>query len=475
VLPVIAFLRLLGLVYVAAFASLAVQIRGLVGSRGISPASEFLELVRTATPHPFWSSPSIFWINASDGALVAVCWIGAALGALVAAGLLQGPALVLLWALFLSVCTVGQEFLGFQWDALLLETGFLAVFLAPWTVFSWRQRAEPSVLVTWLLRFLLFRLMFASGVVKLASGDPTWRNLTALQFHYETQPLPTWTSFFAQQLPAWFQSFSTLVMFAVELISPFGIFAPRRFRLASFCALVGLQLGIAETGNYAYFNLLTVALCLLLLDDACFPAGWRPAAAVRVAPPWRGYVAWAFAGVWLLLSVSALLRSTFHAGLVPAPVRWIERTAAPFQTINRYGLFAVMTTTRPEIIVEGSADGVAWRRYEFKYKPGDLKRRPAFVAPYQPRLDWQMWFAALGSWQDNPWFTAFLRRLTEGSPDVLALLEHDPFAGHPPRFVRATVYRYQFTDLATWRATGAWWRAEALGRYSPTLEQERSE
>jgi hypothetical protein len=358
----------------------------------------------------------------------------------------------------------------------------LAVFLAPlvgWDRF--RRIVDPPRVAVWLLWGLLFRLMFGSGVVKLASGDSTWRTLSALAFHYETQPLPTPVAWYAYHLPQWFHHGSTALVLAIELGVPWLIFAPRRLRAVGGALLIGLQTLIALTGNYAFFNLLSIGLCLFLFDDAALGRlvrGRWPDVRVDAAPVrsgrWPAWVLIAVAVLTVPLSVEALTRewgARLWGSAVLAPLAdFIE----PFRSVNGYGLFAVMTTSRPEIVVEGSNDGVTWLPYEFTDKPGDQRRRPSWVAPYQPRLDWQMWFAALGRYEDSPWFEQFCRRLLEGSPDVLRLLARDPFLGTPPRFVRGVLYQYRFADTSTHRAQGVWWVRQRLGLYSPvwTVNQE---
>jgi hypothetical protein len=318
-----------------------------------------------------------------------------------------------------------------------------------------------------MLRFLLFRLMFSSGAVKLLSGDETWRSLRALTVHYETQPLPVLTSWYVHQLPVWFHEASCAVLLAIELLVPFLVFGPRRARLLAFGPLLGLQALIALTGNYAFFNLLTAVLCLLLLDDRALPPRLRGAPAEGVVAsasrPWPRVVLWPVAAVLL---AAAAAHQLWTVGIrPPAPLRFPARLIAPLSAVNGYGLFAVMTTSRPEIVVEGSDDGVRFKPYAFRWKPGDPGRAPWFVAPHQPRLDWQMWFAALGTCERNPWFTRFLLRLSEASPPVLALLADDPFAGRPPRFLRAVLYDYRFTDGAARRRTGEWWARTETGLY----------
>lgn len=493
------FLRLLGLVYVIAFLSLWGQVAGLVGARGILPAGDFLQGAHrdygAGACHLF---PTLAWIDSSDAALKFLCGAGALSGLLVILGIVTGPALALAWIFYLSLVTVGQDFLSFQWDILLLEAGFLAIFLAPWRLLEppWRSvnsRVSPTVL--WLGRWLLFRLMFLSGVVKLLSGDAAWRNLTALEYHYWTQPLPTPLAWYAAQLPAWFQQASVVGVFALELGVPFLIFTPRRPRQLGAGLIAGFQLLIALTGNYCFFNLLTIFLCVLLLDDA-FLRRWLPkrlagyfaaedftgapmteaAAAQKRTSPIEASgkaVRAALAVLILIISGSEILATFSLGGALPSFARELVSWQEPFELSNSYGLFAVMTTLRDEIVVEGSADGQTWLAYEFKYKPGNVARRPPWVAPYQPRLDWQMWFAALGIYQENPWFSSFMIRLLQGSPEVSALLANNPFAAEPPRYLRAELYSYRFTDFAERRATGDWWKRERRGLYFPPVSLRR--
>lgn len=473
------FLRLLGLIYLAAFVSFGTQALGLIGSRGILPLADILGPIRDYYgAESFTRFPTVFWLDSSDAFLQLVCLAGVSGALLLAAGIAQLPALILLWALYLSIVTAGQVFMGYQWDALLLETGFLAIFLAPLT---WRPhwpRRQPARLVLLLFYWLLFRLMLSSGLVKLLSGDPAWRDLTALAYHYETQPLPTPLAWFAHHLPLWFQRLSTLAVFIIELAAPLLIFLPwRRLRMLAAALFTLLQILILLTGNYTFFNLLTVALCILLLDDRALrrlvPTRWRarlPEVQIRPAALWRLWAVGILAVVMFVLAGARLLMLVLPLGNLPPPLPQVVTAFAPFEVVNSYGLFAVMTTTRPEIIVEGSDDGQTWLAYEFPYKPGDVERAPRWVAPYQPRLDWQMWFAALGSYQQNPWFARFLQRLLEGSPDVLALLAENPFPDAPPRYVRAVLYEYRFSAAL---AEGAWWQRTEVGLYAPVVTLNR--
>jgi predicted DCC family thiol-disulfide oxidoreductase YuxK len=471
------FLRALGVIYLIAFASLAVQVLGLIGRNGIVPAGEILSAVRGYYPgaDAFMRFPTLLWFNSSDIALQALCWGGVALSILLILDVAPAFTLALLWLMYLSLVNGGQDFLAFQWDFLLLETGFLAIFLAPIGIRpSQAERGRVPIVMIWLFRLLLFRLMLGSGIVKLASGDPNWHNLTALSYHYLSQPLPTPLAWYAYQLPMWVHNFSTAMTFVIELGVPFLYFLPRRPRILGAALTLLLQVTIMLTGNYTFFNLLTIALCIPLLDDA-FLAHWLPRvitqpfdAPPRPLSPLRQVIVLAVGALILVLSVPQFLTPMFRVRTPPAFQQVLSRTA-PFGIVNTYGLFAVMTTTRPEIIVEGSDDGQEWKEYQFRYQPGDLNRPPPIVAPHQPRLDWQMWFAALGSYQSNPWFIRFAHRLLEGTPDVLALLDANPFPDKPPRFIRAQLYDYTFTDAATRAATGQWWNRRLIGSYLPQV------
>jgi predicted DCC family thiol-disulfide oxidoreductase YuxK len=477
------FLRFLGVIYLIAFLSLSSQITGLIGRQGILPVGQYLEFVRSQIGiERYFYFPSLVWLNASDGFLRFLTLGGAGFSLLVILDIATLPVLIILFLFYLSLVTAGQSFMAFQWDALLLETGFLAILLAPSRLFPrFAKAAEPSKSVLWLFRLLLFRLMFSSGAAKLLSGDPAWRHLTALQFHYEAQPLPTPIAWYMNLLPAWFQTTSAGVMFFVELFVPFLIFAPRRPRHIAAGSLVFFQVLIGLTGNYTFFNLLTIALCLLLFDDAAL----RTLISIRQPNLARGagdttgrprVKRWLITPLAALLAVAGLLEiaELFLRNQLPRLALALLAVLQPMRIINSYGLFAVMTTSRPEIIVEGSNDGETWTPYEFKYKPGDLRRAPPWIEPFQPRLDWQMWFAALGSYENQPWFVNLMLRLLQGAPEVLNLLGGNPFPHAPPHYVRALLDDYRFTDWVTKGEDGAWWRRKLRGVYFPVarLEEE---
>ena len=464
------FLQALGFVYLIAFLSLWLQVDGLVGSDGIAPVREYLSAARAQLGGggPFLL-PTLCWFSSSDAFLNLLCGAGAAFSILLILGLLPGPSLILLYLLYLSLTIAGQAFLSFQWDILLLETGFLAIFFAPW---KWRfQRvsdAQVSRISLFLLKLLLFKLMLMSGVVKLTSGDESWWNLTALNYHYETQPLPTILGWWAHQGPEWFRRFSTAFVLGVEIVAPFLIWTPRRLRLLGCGFLVLLQILIALTGNYAFFNLLTLALCLLLVDDTTWRR-WLPASRGKGAALESGgrSSVIAYAVLIILLPINACLIFTAFKpeALWPDPIAAVYRNIGPLQIANGYGLFRVMTKTRPEIVIEGSADGIDWLPYTFQWKPGDLKKPPRWVAPHQPRLDWQMWFAALGSPRENRWIFGLMERLLQNSPSVVGLLERNPFPQTPPRYVRAILHGYTFSSIAERRESGDWWKRQEKREY----------
>lgn len=461
------FLRLLGVCYLIAFLSYWHQAEGLSGNHGIIPATEFFDYAKQALgDRAFSQLPSVCWWGADSASLVIWSAIGIMASVLLIAGVLPTACLIVSWAVYLSLCVAGEIFYGYQWDALILEAGFLAIFFAPLTVRPALWGGASSRVGRFILMWLLFRLMFSSGMVKLASGDPTWANATALDFHYFTQPIPTPLAWFMQQLPAWFQTLSVRGMFFVELVLPFFLFAPGRLRLIAAGGLMALQVLIALTGNYGFFNLLSLALCLLAIDDAAWRRLRIPISprAMRNMPRFVLYP--------VAVALIALSMVPFLGTLGWRTPEWLVECyakVAPFRSINSYGLFAVMTTQRKEIIVQGSDDGVTWKTYSFRYKPGDPHRAPPWVAPYMPRLDWQMWFAALGDIRSNPWFVRFLQRLQQNSPAVVALIETNPFPDKPPKYLRAQLDDYRFTTTAEKKETGDWWKVEPAGVYCPEV------
>src|SRR6266699_3083237 len=469
------FLRALGLIYLIAFVSFWVQVDGLIGSNGILPVSQFLPAAHQQLDRDAYCLlPTLCWFNSSNTFLHFLCGGGVVFSLLLIAGIIPIVSLIALFAFYLSLTLAGQTFLGFQWDILLLETGFLSIFLAPWQLVPKPEREPPiSRAALFLLKLLLFKLLLMSGVVKLTSGDDCWWNLTALDYHYWSQPLPTVFGWWADRHPEWFKKFSVAFCLTVEIIAPFFIWAPRRLKLIAVGLIVFLQIAIAVTGNYCFFNLLTIALCLLLIDDASI--GRKYSSVIDRRYSCRLSIYGAVAVIVVTLPINAwLIFTAFKPDAAwPHTLAAVYGRLEAFRIANGYGLFRVMTKDRREIVVEGSADGIDWLPYEFKWKPGDVMRAPGWCAPHQPRLDWQMWFAALGTPQQNPWFGGLIIRLLQGSRDVSRLLAHNPFPDQPPHYIRASFYRYRFTTVEEHRQSGAWWKRQELGEYLRTVSLDQ--
>ena len=443
------------------------QIEGLVGSNGILPLTEKLALIEQIyQDQRFWQTPTLFWVDSSDYMLNSVCYLGMFAACLLLFNVFHRVALFSCFFLYLSCVQAGQSFMHFQWDVLLLEVGFLALFL------SW-----GSGIVIWLYRWLLVRFMFISGVVKIASGDANWLNFSALSFHYETQPLPTPFAYYIYQLPSWVHKICVGGMFFIELIVPFFVFLPRPFRLFACSAFMLLQVSIILTGNYTFFNLLVILLCLLLLEDTnlikIVPKNWILAAQKTKTEP--GYIAHFLAGLWagLVMLICASQLWYFHMPVsLPTMLQSLLRASSTFSLVNNYGPFAVMTTKRYEIIVQGSDDEQHWQDYQFKYKPGRLMHLPVWNIPHQPRLDWQMWFAALSPSRPSYWFGQFQKKLLDGSPQVLSLLDYNPFPKQPPKYIRSLLYQYRYTFLEQRADDKQIWQRQYLDVYWPSSSTE---
>lgn len=477
------FLRSLGVVYLIAFASLSSQILGLLGSRGLLPVRDLFGAVglQLNSLEGFCFFPSIFWFCDADAALVAGAWTGMVVAVLFILNIAPRLCAGGLWFLYLSFVTVGRNFFSFQWDMLLLETGFAAIFLTP--AHFWRAgrgEPEPPRLARWLLVWLLFRLNVESGLAKLLSGDMTWRNLTAMDFYYETAPIPTLFGWWAHQLPHGFQAASVVLTFLAELGAPFLLFAPRPWRIGAAVMLAMLQVGIQLTANYTFFNILTVVLCILIVDDDC----WNRIAGLRrmrerlsrpsAKPLFRVPMPLQAAGFGLLVLTSILIFTGWFRWF-PLGGRLVS-LVSPFRSVNAYGLFAVMTQQRWELEILGSQDGGQWRRYPFRYKPGDLLQAPPFVAPHQPRLDFQCWFLTFdggGAFNQHPYVVSLIRGIAENNPTILRLLGQNPFPEGRPRYLRLRVHRYQMTTPAEKRATGCYWKIIESRDWSPLLKLER--
>lgn len=466
------WLRALGLIFVSAFYSLAFQIHGLVGERGILPATAYLADLRYAVPGPtqLWYAPTVFWLGAGNRALTVVVAAGLMSSLLLTANVLPRLTTAASTVLFLSCIAVLQDFSSYQSDGMLLEAGFISIFFSPRGVRpGLGGDYPPSRASLFMLRWEWFRIYFESGVAKLASGDVHWRNLTAMDEYYQNGPLPAWPGWYVQQLPHAYHAATAALTLVVELAVVWAILLPRRFRLACFIVVTALQLGIIATANYAFLNYLVLALGVLLLDDGIARRlGVHPVTHPREprrTALWPRRAEVAVLG-WVLYATVIAFLAPRGAGVLVMPARLLE----PFRIANAYGLFASMTEARYEIEFQGSNDGgTTWTPYEFRYKPQDVLERPGVYAPFQPRFDWNLWFASLGPWRASPWVVATQQRLIEGSPDVLALFRHHPFPAAPPSQVRTVLWQYWFTDRSEKRRTGAWWRRRPLGAFAGRL------
>ncbi|HYL64961.1 MAG TPA: lipase maturation factor family protein [Candidatus Methylomirabilis sp.] len=521
------FLRALGLIYFSAFFSLIFQIRGLIGPNGILPAHEYLQALTEnygrAAAH--WYAPSLLWFSSSSHALMVLCWVGMAASLLFVANLWPRGMLFVCFLCFLSFVAAAGDFSGYQSDGMLLEAGFLSLFVAPAGFRPHFGDKNPPVRTAFfLLLWEWFRIYFESGVAKIGSGDPEWRHFTAMDEYYQNGPLPTWIGWYAQQrMPHWFHVGSAFLTIALELVVIWAAFLPRPVRIVLFFIVTPWQIGIILTANYTFLNYIVLFLAFLLLDDRFlarfFPSKWTKRLLRRAAESpkdsaglaaraddlsilspttnapsptdtataqdtpardWKRTIRTALTQLriavaavmlsWVFYSTTAqmLLMLVPDLGLPVAPIALLD----PSRIANRFGLFAVMTRGRYEIEFQGSNDGQTWTPYPFRFKPQDVNKAPGIYAPYQPRFDWNLWFASLGEWRGNPLVLRTERRLLSNDSDVLALFAANPFPKSPPRQVRAVLWQYWFTTPAEKKATGAWWRRQLLGLYAPAIELE---
>jgi lipase maturation factor 1 len=478
------FLRALGLIYFSAFFPLLFQIRGLIGPNGILPAADFLQAVAQSLGHVsrVWYAPTLLWFSSSSQMLLALCWIGMAASLLLVFNLWPRAMLAVCFVCFLSFVSAAQDFSGYQSDGMLLEAGFISLFFAPPGLRPGLGRTHPpSRASLFLLQWEWFRIYFESGAVKLLSGDPQWRNFTAMDEYYQNGPLPTWVGWYVQHLPHWFHAGSVYATLALELGLVWMFLLPRRWRIICFFIVTPWQIGVILTANYTFLNYLVLVLGVLLVDDQ-FSKRWVPhvsrllrdvGTTVAAPPPLRSTIntiRLSFSSailLWIFYVTTVLMLWMFWR--VPLPTQPII-ALEPFRIANRYGLFAVMTRGRYEIEFQGSNDGQNWTPYPFAYKPQDISQPPRIYAPYQPRFDWNLWFASLGAWRDYPIVLNTEVRLLSGDKDVLALFAGNPFPQSPPRQVRAVLWQYWFTTSAEKQISGAWWRRERQGLYAPTIE-----
>ena len=500
------FLRWLGFIYFSAFYSLIFQIRGLIGPEGILPASDYLDAVAHSLGHVrFWYAPTLLWFSSGPHMLVGLCWAGMVGSILLVLNIWPRGALAVCFLCFLSFVSAAGDFSGYQSDGMLLEAGFITLFFAPPGFRPRFSAAHPSSRASlFLLQWEWFRIYFESGLVKIVSGDPQWRNMTAMDEYYQNGPLPTWIGWYLQHLPHWFHASTAYATLALELGLVWMLFLPRRWRILCFFLVTSWQIGIILTANYTFLNYLVLALGFLLLDDrlllSLVPQRWkpyllnqlkadrideiRPNDSGEVVPPslkvhrssshpQLAALKFSLTGLmlgWIFYSTTVqmiwIIWPSFK--LPTTPIEALD----PFRIANRYGLFAVMTRGRYEIEFQGSEDGQRWEAYPFRYKPQDPRQPPGIYAPYQPRFDWNLWFASLGSWREYPIVLSTEIQLLSNDPDVLALFAGNPFAHAPPTQVRAVLWQYWFTTRAEKRNTGLWWRREFLGLYAPAITRD---
>jgi len=454
--------RALAAVYLVAFVSAALQFRALIGERGLTPVPDFVRRV------PFRHSPSLFHLHYSDRFFAAVAWLGAALSAAVLLGAADRVPLAvsmvmwaLLWALYLSIVNVGQTWYAFGWESLLLEAGFLAVFLG-------NAEVAPPMPVLLLMRWLVFRVEFGAGLIKWR-GDRCWRELTCLYYHHETQPMPGPLSWFFHHLPKPVHRVEAAANHVTQLVVPFLLFAPQPVASVAALAVIVTQLWLVASGNFSWLNWITIVLALSALDSS--PLAGAPAHD-RV-PPW-------FVAAVLGVTALVVVLSYWPVRNLLSPRQQMNRSFNPLHLVNTYGAFGSVTRLRHEVVIEGTDEerdtgDAQWREYEFRGKPGDVRRLPRQYAPYHLRLDWLMWFAALSPSYAAPWFTRLLERLLENDPATLRLLRVNPFPAAPPARVRALLYRYRFTTRRERRETGAWWHRELVGPYGPPVSRRAAD
>lgn len=500
------FLRALGVIFFSAFYSLAYQAEGLIGPNGILPANLYLDTV-SKFEHglaKLWFAPSVFWFSSTDRALMIVCWIGMIAAVLFFLNICPRGMMAVCFLCFLSFIGTLQDFASYQSDGMLLEAGFLCLFFAPW---GWRPKwgafSPPSRACTFLLLWEWFRIYFESGMAKMLGGDPEWRHFTAMYEYYQNGPLPTWIGYYVQHAPHWFHWATALATLVMELGIVLMLFLPRRLRLICFFIVTPWEIGVILTANYAFLNYLVLALGFLLLDDKFLvkiaPKKWFRKYHIMVAmraedtreaessaPAVRGRkikstfsellapISMTLAGicfVWIFYATSTEMIGMMSPNnpLPQSPVQAIE----PFRIANQFGLFGVMTRGRYEIEFQGSNDGgKTWTPYPYRYKPQAVNEAPGIYAPYQPRFDWNLWFASLGSWRQYQFVLGTEEELLLGSREVLALFRSNPFPNGPPQEIRCVIWQYWFTSLAEKRATGDWWTRKFLGLYAPTLERQ---
>jgi hypothetical protein len=450
--------RLLGFIYFFAIGAFLFQIRGLLGKNGILPITNYLDHFRIHYPFKrFFYIPTLFWLNATDRVLIGLTILGTLTSLALILGFYPSVCLGLLFLIYLSIVSVGQDFLSFGWESFLLEITFYTFWVSLTPI--------PNLMMWICLNFLLFRFHIQAGAVKLQSGDRTWRDLTALEFHYQSQPLPNNWAWYVYKWPKGIHKASTLFMFFVELAVPFGLFLTDDSRIGVGITFIGLQVMIWLTGNFSYLNHLTAAFSIITFPNTFLSPLIHP---LPVTPS-NWLVSLMISAIGVTFIILQLIRFWHHFQPYQHVLAKCLSCFSYMHLVNRYGLFAIMTTKRYEIIIEGSEDGKIWKEYLCWYKPSEITRRPRRISPYQPRLDWQMWFLPFDHFEGETWFHQFLYHLLKGTPEVLKLIRFNPFAEKPPTYIRALMYDYRFSTRKEKKEHGWWWHRDFVGLYSPIM------
>jgi Lipase maturation factor len=448
-------------IYLIAFVAAAMQFRALIGEHGMLPIPRFL------AGASFWKAPSVFHLRYSDRLFAAVAWSGAGLSAAMVAGAADAAPLwaamvmwLTLWVFYLSIVNVGQTWYSFGWESLLLETGFLMIFVG-------NDRVAPPVLTMWLVRWLLFRVEFGAGLIKMR-GDRCWRDLTCLYYHHETQPMPGPLSWFFHHLPKPLHRIEVAGNHFAQLVVPFGLFAPQPVASVAATIIIVTQLWLVASGNFAWLNWITIVLACSAIDQASLSALVHVTAPLMPEPP-----IW-FVGLVIAFTATVLVLSYWPARNMLSSHQRMNASFNAFHLVNTYGAFGSVGRTRREVVIEGTDEAhitgqTVWKEYGFKGKPGAVRRLPRQWAPYHLRLDWLMWFAAISPGYALPWLQSFLERLLRNDRPTLRLLQHNPFPESPPRYVRAELYQYRFTTWAELRSEHAWWHRTRISMYVPPV------
>ena len=479
----IVFLRSFGFIYFIAFFSLSHQLKPLIGENGLLPAKLFLERIGDANSQglleAFWARPTLFWFTGiSDGTMLMFCYLGIVLSLLVVSGMTNAVLMALLWMLYMSLVHVGQLFYGYGWEMLLLEMGFLSIFLCP--LFGRKllpQNSPTSKAVVVLYWWCLFRVMFGAGLIKIR-GDACWRDLTCMMYHYETQPIPNPFSWHLHQLPPFIHKVEVLANHFIELIVPFCLFGPRRFRIVGGLLQVFFQCLLIISGNLSFLNYLTIVCCIPCFDDRALRFFFKQDFTDRLKelleptkPQWlwpRRVILGCLVGMVLYLSINPTLNLLSRK-------QAMNRSFDRLHLVNTYGAFGSVGKIRNEVILQGTYDEVSdddakWIEYEFKCIPGSVERRPCVISPYHYRLDWQIWFAAMSNYQREPWLIHFAYKLLQDDEGARSLLAGNPFKNGPPKFIRAELYKYRFTKIGS--KSDDWWERERVAEYFPPLNLE---